>query len=376
MGDFVFCYGLHNKNRLSKYIKQTKKSLKLYLDNDNYINVKMKTQSGQKYIVVDFNDSLDFLKFIVEKKIYCDEYKHDCESLCLHNDYLEYIVENKYYDIIKFYCKKFVPLIKLNNDICVFFHSLFVDIDQNDFKYIFKHSCLEDIKPHIVYVLITINTTIEFMDDIISIYKNKLTKLFTSGKILDLELCKIKIDPKFFLISALKKDDVKLFEFVIEEICNLTNEIDKTKLDKKQSKLLEKFEVNFDFKFIDDIISNYMLDDFNLDINIEPTYFCPNIFRQILLTVSDIKYLDNGTMFDILAYDIVEYMGIICDFIGDSNPELINGMLIDAKSTEMAQLLIDYGAEYEKLYESQEFHECHSNVKKLIKKLIKETSDS
>lgn len=68
MGDFVFCYGLHNKNRLSKYIKQTKKGCKLYFDNENYINVKIETRSNQKYIIVDFNDSLDFMKFIVKKK--------------------------------------------------------------------------------------------------------------------------------------------------------------------------------------------------------------------------------------------------------------------------------------------------------------------
>ncbi|AAV50453.1 hypothetical protein [Acanthamoeba castellanii mimivirus] len=367
MGDFVFYYGLHNK--ISKYIKQTKKGCKLYLDDENYINVEMGTLFGQKYITVNFNDSLDFMKFIVKKKIYCDEYKHD---------YLKYILQNKHYDIIKFYCKKFIPLVKPNDSVFSFFNSLFVDIDLDDFKYIFKYSCLEDIKPHINYILYKAdNINIEFMDDIISMYKSKLTKLFTSGKIFYLEISEIEINPCIFLVPALRKDDTNLFDFIMEEICNLTSEIDKTKLNKKRLKLLENFEVEFNSEFIWEIINYYILDDFGRGENRYGTYICPNIFRQLLSSIFDMDSLiDEGGVDDILMYDAVEYMGILCDFIGDTRPEFINKILVEARSTKMAQLLIDYGADYEALYESNEFRKCDSCVNKLVKKIIRETSDS
>ncbi len=367
MGDFVFCYGLHNKNRLSKYIKQTKKGCKLYLDDENYIKIKIETRSGQKYIVIDFNDSLDFLKFIVKKKISCGEYKHDCNSLYLHNDYLEYVIENKHYDIVKFYCKKFVPLIKSDNSVYPFSFSLFVDIDLDDFKYIFKHSRLEDINPYFIYVLgQSDNITIEFMDDIIGMYKSKLTRLFVNNKISDSNIDKIKIGLQDFIKPVYEKDDVNLFDFIIEEIHNLTSDIDKTKLYKKQLGFLKIFEFYYelDTESINRFI-NYVLD-----------CTCPKIFKQLLFNLGNVDLLDKTIVRDILEFNMVEYMGIICDFIGDTNPELINKMLTKATSTEMAQLLIDCGADYEKLYESQNFRKCDSCVKKLIKKIIKETSDS
>ncbi|AKI79910.1 hypothetical protein [Niemeyer virus] len=377
MGDFMFCYGSQNRKRLSKYIKQTKNSFKLYLNDENYIRIKIKTRTDRKYIVVHFNDSFDFLKFIVKKKIYCSSTKHNCKSFYLHGKYFKYIVENKHYDIIKFFCKKFVPLIKSNCNISSFPFYLPIYIDLDDFHYIFKYSCLEDIYPCIVNVLRYNNSiTIEFMDDIISIYKNKLTKLFINGKILDLD-GKIRIDPQIFLMSSFVKDDVNLFDFIIEEICNLTSEIDKTKLNKQQLELLEKFEVKFNSEFICEIIYNHMLHDFEDVLRIEDAYFCPNIFKQMLPNISNLinSLTCNRIIQFIIEHNVVEYMGIICDFIGDTNPEFINKMLIRAKSTEMAQLLIDSGADYEVLYRSTSFKNCNDCVKTLIKKLVQATSD-
>ncbi|AEQ60358.1 hypothetical protein [Acanthamoeba polyphaga mimivirus] len=379
MGEFVFCYGSQNKKCLSKYIKQTKNSYKLYLSDNNYIYFdKIKTQDCQKYIEVDFNNSFEFLKFIVKKKIYCDMHNRNCKSFCFHNNYFKYIVENKHYDIIKFFCKKFIPLIKSNRNIYSFPYSLPMYVDLDDFNYIFKHSCLEDIYPSIIRILrYNGDVTIEFMDDIISIYKNKLTKLFINGNILDLDR-KFEIDPQIFLIPSLVKDDVNLFDFIIEEICNLTSEIDKTKLDKKQLKLLENFKVKFDSEFICEIIYSRMLHDFEDILQVEDTYFCPKIFKQMLPNISDLinSLTHNRIIQFIIAYNIVEYMGILCDFIGDTEPKFINNMLIKATSTEMGQLLVDYGADYEKLYISTSFKNCSDCVKKLVKKIIKETSDS
>ncbi|AEJ34411.1 hypothetical protein MIMI_L177 [Acanthamoeba polyphaga mimivirus] len=280
--------------------------------------------------------------------------------------------------LLNFFVKKFIPLIKSNRNIYSFPYSLPMYVDLDDFNYIFKHSCLEDIYPSIIQVLrYNRDITIEFMDDIFSIYKNKLTKLFINDNILDLD-SKFEIGPQIFLTPSFVKDDVNLFDFIIEEICNLTSEIDKTKLDKKQLKLLENFKVKFDSEFICEIIYSRMLHDFEDILQVEDTYFCPKIFKQMLPNISDLinSLTHNRIIQFIIAYNIVEYMGILCDFIGDTEPKFINNMLIKATSTEMGQLLIDYGADYEKLYRSTSFKNCSDCVKKLVKKIIKETSDS
>ncbi|AKI79913.1 hypothetical protein [Niemeyer virus] len=377
MCDFIFCYGSHNKKRLSKYIKQTKHGYRLYLDDDNFIKVKIKTHNNRKYIVVNFNDSIDFLKFIIRKKIYCQKTNsHNCNSIFYRNNYLEHIVKNKYLDAIKIFFKEFIPMITIVTKRDFFWDQLpliFFDLDM--VKHILKNGNLKDTK-YIFYDGLRENSdfiTIEFMDDIISIYKKKITRLFAENIITSHNIYDNKIDEYEFIIPALEKDDVDLFYFVVEEICNLTNKIDKTKLDNKQLGLLKSFEFNFDVKEINSFIGNLLLPDFNTAAI--DTYCCPNIFRQIIFSLDNIDSLMSDFFTNILDYDIIEYMRVICDFIGDTNPKFINKMLTEAESTEMAQLLIDNGADYEKLYESTEFSKCDDCIKKFIKNLINETAD-
>ncbi|AKI79909.1 hypothetical protein [Niemeyer virus] len=380
MGDFVFCYGSHNRKILSKYIKSTKNNHKFYFDKEQYINIKIETISNQKYIVVNFNDSLDFLNFIVDKKIYCNftNDKHYCESLEFHYNYLNYIAQHKHLDIIKVFYKKFVPLIKFGQDLKSLRFCILQDIDPEVVKHIFKYGCLEDTTDFIDNEFRKIpDITIEFMNEIISIYKHKLTKLFATDKI-DVCIYNIQISLFQFLIPALKKDDVDLFNFIIEEMCNLTSEIDKTKLNKKQLQYLKIIDIDIDFSIpdINIFIDFYMLCDFDDCSPEDEMYFCPKIFRQLIFGLDNLDSLDGRILFDILEYNVVEYMNVVCDFIGNTNPKLINKMLPEAKSTEMAQLLIDCGADYEKLYESNNFSKCNLCVKKFIKELIKETDDS
>ncbi len=370
MGDFVFCYGSHNRKRLSKYIKKTNNSYRLYLEDDYYIKIKIETRTNRKYIVVDFNDSLDFINFIVRKKICCNsKNKHSCSQLKLYSNYFNYITQHKHYDIIKIFYKKFIPLIKYGQNLKILYflalQNIIIDIDLDVVKYIFKCGSLEDVKPYFIHVLSqSDNITIEFMDDIISMYKKKLIGLFPNNKILEFDPCETRITLHEFLIPAYKKDDVNLFDFIVEKMCNITSEIDKTKLYKKQLRMLERFEFEFDTTTINHIFA------MKLGIHF------PEIFKHLLFKLESIDLLNKAIIQDILNGNMVEYMGIICDFIGDYNPELINILLIKANSTEMGQLLIDYGADYEKLYRSTSFKNCSDCVKKLVKKIIKETSDS
>ncbi len=205
--------------------------------------------------------------------------------------------------------------------------------------------------------------------------KKKITRLFAENIITSHNIYDNKISEYDFIIPALKKYDVDLFYFIIEEICNLTNKIDKTKLDNKQLGLLKSFEFNFDVKKINFFIGTLLLPD-SSTIDFLDTYCCPNIFRKIIFSLDNIDSLMSAFYTNILDYNVIEYMEVICDFIGDTNPEFINKMLAKAKNIKMAQLLIDYGADYEKLYESKKFHKCDSCVKKLVRKLIRETSDS
>ncbi|ADO18031.1 hypothetical protein [Acanthamoeba castellanii mimivirus] len=378
MGDFVFCYGSHNRKLFSKYIVSTKNSHKFYFGKKQYIDIEIETIFSQKYIVVDFNDSLDFLNFIVDNEIYCNftNNKHECESLEFHHNYLNYITQHKHLDIVKIFYKKFVPLIKSGRGVQSLQFCILQDIDPEVVKCVFKNGSLEDTKDFIINEFHkNPDITIEFMDEIISIYKHKLTKLFMENKI-DKSIDNMEISLFQFLIPALKKDDVGLFNFIIEEICNLTSEIDKTKLDKTQLGYLESIDIDFGIRDINTLIDYYMLCDFDDCSPEDEMYFCPNIFRQLIFSLDNLDSLAGRILFDIPEYNVVEYMGIICDFIGETNPLLINKMLPEAKSTEMAQLLIDCGADYEKLYESKKFSKCNSCVKKLIKELIKETSDS
>ncbi|AEJ34415.1 hypothetical protein MIMI_L181a [Acanthamoeba polyphaga mimivirus] len=255
------------------------------------------------------------------------------------------------------------------------FNYQYSQIDPEILKYIFKHGDLKDTVPLIIGCVYQYpNITIEFMSDIIFIYKHKLVKILSGNKFLDVDFDKIMISIFIFLVPSLEKDDIEFFNFIVDEFRYLLNDIDETKLNDEQLSLLKKFRSEYEILDINDFIYCYTVCDFSTQN--EKTYYCPNIFRQMVLSLDNINYLKNNVVPDILEYDIVEYMGVICDFIGTTNPKLINKMLTKARSTEMAQLLIDYGADYEKLYESNKFRECHSSVKKLVRKIIRETSDS
>ncbi|AAV50454.1 hypothetical protein [Acanthamoeba castellanii mimivirus] len=375
MSDFIFCYGSQNKKRLSKYIKQTKNNHKLYLSDDNYIHIKIETRIGRKYIVVDFNDSLDFINFIVRKKIYCNsKNKHNCDPLKLHSDYLNYIVQHKHYDIIKIFYKKFIPLIKSRQNL----ESLRFAFQNRDnlevIKYIFKCGSLEDTKELIIDAFIKIpNITMEFMDDIISIYKHKFTKVFmTNGLYTPVTL---KIDLDYFLKPAFRTDDVNLFDIIVEELSTLTDEIDKTKLDKKQLEYLKFFDTTLNAGDINSILYHDLIYNINNPKDKSHNYYCPNIFRRMIFSLDNINLLRDN-VFDILTLDLIEYANILCDFIGNNDPGFIEMMFIYAKSTEMAQLLIDSGVDYEALYKSNKLYRSEPVVKKLVNRLIKENANS
>ncbi|AHA45692.1 hypothetical protein HIRU_S786 [Hirudovirus strain Sangsue] len=389
MCDFVFCFGSHNKKLLSDRIKSSKKGWYLYLDKKYRIGIKIVTLSGRKYISVDFNKSIEFMKFLVRKNIHCNifDQSHKCKSHDHYKNYLRYIIDNKCMDHIKIFYGKFFPLIRsqgrINNIIdiakpLVLFENYTVDMDLGiDYEVImciFKYGKMIDIASLLIHVLCTISdVTIEFLDDMLSIYRHKIIKLFTKEK--------HELDNDFnimpmtvFLIPSFRNDDVDMFYFVVEEMSKLHDYIDTGNLTGRELNVFNNFVYNFNADIINTTINSHLI-GLNHKHNFL-VFYCPKIFNQLVLKLNDKTSLNESIIFDVLQLDFIEYMITVCETIGNNNPKILNKFLRYAKSTEMAQLLIDYGADYEKLYKSSKFHECNNCVKHFIENLVEETIDS
>ncbi|AKI79914.1 hypothetical protein [Niemeyer virus] len=389
MCDFVFCLGSHNKKLLSDRLISNKKGWYLYLGKKYHIGIKIVTLSNRKYIVVDFDKNIEFMKFLVRKNIHCNMFdrSHKCKSHVYYKNYLRHIIDNKCLDHIKILYSKFFPLIRsqgpINNIIdiskpLILFKNYTVGmdlgIDQETIMCIFKYGKMIDVASLFIHVLRTISdVTFEFLDDMLSIYKRKIIKLFTKEKHeLDNDLNIIPIE--VFLMLSFRNDDVDMFYFVIEEMSKLHNHIDTGNFTRQELCAFNKFVYNFNANNINTIINTHLI-----GLNHEYyflVFYCPKIFNQLILELNDISLLSESIMFDILQLDFVEYMIAICETIGNSNPKILVKFLRCAKSIEMAQLLIDYGADYEKLYKSSKFSKCNSHVKLFIEKLVRETIDS
>ncbi|AEJ34408.1 hypothetical protein MIMI_L174b [Acanthamoeba polyphaga mimivirus] len=181
MCDFVFCCGSDSENILSKYIKKSQKGFKLCLGKESHIKIKFMddTKRNLKYIVVDFDDSIDFIKFVAKKKIHCviDSHDHKCSSLYNYRMYYKYIFQNGYLKHIKIFMTVFMELLRLLNHINLYniihHEELFENgIDNETFFYLFKIGFLGDIIDIINHVVSNTKTiTVDFMDKILVVYK-------------------------------------------------------------------------------------------------------------------------------------------------------------------------------------------------------------
>ncbi|AKI79908.1 hypothetical protein [Niemeyer virus] len=382
MGDFVFCYDSFVKRYLYEYIKETNKGYRLYLTKKSYIKIIFKYVYNLKYLVVNFNDSVSFMKFIVKKDIHCDLKYHGhyhCESLKNYASYFKYIIQNKYLENIKIFLGKFLPMVKSQSGISRVINESGnllgnIAIKPEIIKTVFKYGQLSETVEIIEYMLqTTSNLTDDFAHDIIAIYKRKLINYLDINNDNNTH-----ISGKFhfpnFLIMAYKNDDVDLFNFINDELSQIIDyldNVDKTKINKKQLKTLELFYDNYELnnKNINLIILIKFIKGNDVEFF---SYFCPKIFKELISGFENVSLLNRLILDYILIHDELKYMEIICESFAYSNPKLVNELLSGSESVGMAQLLIDYGADYEAFYYSNTFISSNTLVKKYVAKLVRE----
>lgn len=386
MCDFVFCYGSSNKRKLSKYIKDTKKGLRLYISDKQYITIEIK-KTDKEYLVIGFEDNIKFMKFLVKKKIHCQflSDKHSCGFCKNYRTYFQYIIQNKHMQHIKLFVGKFIPMIRSRCGYSEFNLSNVVEdnkifennnINLEIVKYIFEIGNLFDTDYIVAHVLIGLDDIeIDFIDSLIDIYKHKITYLFTEDFSNIDNLLYTVLDLKVFITPAFKTDDINLFNYVVEELSNIMGDIREEELSKKQmvpfKKIKSKYILETDciFKLIDVCVGSFY----------EKSFHCPNIFKQL---VED--YIENhgsiGLLFcnffrKIVANDKFTYAGILCEKINGDQKFLRNFLFESVGSVKEVQILIDYGLDYEEIYEDPDFRELPSSITKFIRNLIKETSN-
>ncbi|AEQ60364.1 hypothetical protein [Acanthamoeba polyphaga mimivirus] len=382
MCDFVFCYGSSNERKLSKYIKDTKKGLRLYVSDREYFYVEIK-KTNRKNLVINFEDSLKFIKFLVKNKIHCQllNNKHSCGFCKNYRTYFQYIVQNKHVQHIKLFVGKFIPMIR---SICEFvnFNLSYViedkqifgnnNIDLEIVKYIFEIGNLIDVDYIVEYTLKTLDDVgIDLLEIFIGIYKQKITYFFTEdfGNIGD--LLNTVLNMWAFIIPAFKTDNVNLFNYVVEELSNITDDINEEELDKNQIVSLNKIKQIY-------IYSELKIGVF-LNTCIYNSFDCPNVFKQLMEDyVKD--YLD----IDSFAYNFFRKIldnnkfacaGILCEKINGNQRVLKNLLFYTVSTIDEARILVDYELDYEKIYEDPGFNKLAENTRKIIEQLVKETDN-
>ncbi|AAV50457.1 hypothetical protein [Acanthamoeba castellanii mimivirus] len=386
MCDFVFCYGSSNERKLSMNIKETKKGLQLYVSNSEYIYIEIK-KTYRKNLVINFEDSLKFMKFLVRKKIHCQFLtdKHGCGFCKNYREYFQYIVQNKHMKHIKFFVGKFIPMIRSRCGYSEFNLSNVVEdnkifennnIDLEIVKYMFEIGNLFDVDYIVVHVLTELDDIeIDFIDSLIDIYKQKITYLFTED-FSDIDnLLYTVLDLNIFITPALKTDDINLFNYVVEELSSIMSDIKEEELSKKQiipfKKIKSKYILDADriFKLIDICVGSFY----------EKSFHCPNIFKQLVEDYIEnhgsIRLLFNNFFRKIVANDKFAYAGILCEKVNSDQNFLRKILFESVGSIKEAQILIDYGLDHEEIYEDPDFRKLPKTITKFIKKLIKETSN-
>lgn len=373
MCDFVFCCGSNSENILSKYIKKSQKGFKLCLGKESQIKIKFKDdiKHNLKYVVVDFDDSIDFIKFIAKKKIHCviDSNNHKCSSLYNYRMYYKYIFQNGYLKHIKTFMTVFMETLRsMNHDIYLYniiYHGeLFENgIDNEIFFYLFKISFLGEIIDIVDYVVSnTKNITIEFIDEILEIYKNKLIQYAINDVCIN-SVCYDKIY-KILIDESLETDNLTLFNFIVEELDTTFMDVNESKLTFQQKTRLDiiKNKHSYNSTRINGIIKTCLL-------KYSPVKNCPKIFRQLVTDLGGVMEMTKHDFNEIFYRGIIVYAEIVCENIANTSPELIDDLLLKARSMKMFQLLVDHGANYKKIYKTTTDKEQKKSLKKFINNL-------
>ncbi|AKI79915.1 hypothetical protein [Niemeyer virus] len=388
MCDFVFCYGSSNAKKLSMNIKETKKGLQLYVSNSEYIYVEINGMNMyNKSLVIGFEDSLKFMKYLVRKKIHCHFLigKHGCGFCKNYRKYFQYIVQNKCMKHIKLFVGKFIPMVRSCCGYSEFSLSNVIEdnkifennnIDLEIIKYIFEIGNLFDTDYIVAYVLTELdNIEIDFIDSLIDIYKQKITYLFTEDFSNIDNLLDTVLDIKVFITPSFKTDDINLFNYVVEELSNITNDINEEELSKKQIIAFKKIKS----KYTSDVDCIFKLINMCVESIYEKSFHCPNIFKQLVedyvKDCGNIGLLFNYFFRRIVDKDKFAYAEILCEKVNGDQKFLRKILFKNAATIKEAQILIDYGLDYEEIYEDPDFKKLPNGIIKFIEKLIEETAD-
>ncbi len=382
MCDFLFCYDSHIENTLSKYIKTTNSKTLLQVSNSNFITIKIGTSYRKKYILINFNDSICFMKFVVGKRIHCQTYLIGmCECHVNYTRYCKCIFQNGCIKHIKIFIGKFLPMVReisdhkyklidliklntINNNHTVFNSIRLIKFDINNdlILLIFKYGFFEDTIDVVKILLDSIqHVTFEFMDTLINIFKKNI-----NGKDRKYFMDKIKshtfsLSLMDFVRPVLPTDNVDLFYYIIDELTTILGQIF---CDNDTSECDNPDKLNTNFKYDSSKsaeIINYL---------IYKSLYCPKIFKQLLIDINNIN--STRDIINKLVYkDYIEYVAITLDYLGSNSQKFIDEIFLHATSIEMIDLLIDYGADYETIYMGSKIYRLREDILVHTKKLIK-----
>jgi DNA integrity scanning protein DisA with diadenylate cyclase activity len=154
---------------------------------------------------------------------------------------------------------------------------------------------------------------------------------------------------------------VDLFYYVIDELTTIVGQIfcdndtsECDNIDKLDTKF--KYDSSKSIKIINHLVSI--------------SFYCPKIFKQLLIDINNIDLISD-IINKLVFYNYIEYVVIIFDYLGSNIQKFIDEIFLYATSIDMIDLLIDYGADYEKIYRNRKFHKLREDIIVHIKKLIK-----
>ncbi|AKI80842.1 hypothetical protein [Acanthamoeba polyphaga mimivirus] len=268
---------------------------------------------------------------------------------------------------------KLIDLIKvdtINNNPTVFNSIKLIKFDTNNdlifnndlILLIFEYGFFEDTIDVVKILLDSIqHVTFEFIDTLINIFKKNI-----NGKDRKYFMDKIKshtfnLSLMDFIKPVLSTDNVDLFYYVIDELTTIVGQIfcdndtsECDNIDKLDTKF--KYDSSKSIKIINHLVSI--------------SFYCPKIFKQLLIDINNIDLISD-IINKLVFYNYIEYVVIIFDYLGSNIQKFIDEIFLYATSIDMIDLLIDYGADYEKIYRNRKFHKLREDIIVHIKKLIK-----
>ncbi|AGF84870.1 repeat protein [Moumouvirus goulette] len=296
MPKFKYCLSCRYKNRILEHCKKFGKYHKLYFTKNDYIIIKFCDDDDYKYIEINVNDMVDFMKFVMLRNYHCggvydyyrktdmkdiplantkkennlssnlsdfdldeDDENLTCEHNCKHRqytmEYVRYMFKHNMIDHIKLFLKKS----KTYDDYEGLFYSLSL-LEEEDVKGYDEYSCeiisssleLSNYKTS-KYVICNVYAEpyriLDYLSGDLKLSEiRKYLRICTSKKYFE-SVSNAQCEDQFLnltrtLWSILYYDDVNIFKFIVEEFYKVKNRVD------------EKYQKDyiFDLKIIPQIL--------------------------------------------------------------------------------------------------------------------------